>query len=629
MSNQFFSSFALTFVAAAVCGTAAPSSAVAKPTVLALQGALRANAGGPVADGDYPFGVSLYAEEKGGAPLYSEKFLGISVKGGIFAIELGSQDPTKVLEDTAFIPAPGKAPVAWVGVQIGADPELARVPLRPTPATLHARAADLAFGLECSGCVVAGAIAANAVTGEKIAAGAVDAKHVAFAYAGSKTKGGPAELAELAALAKVAETAKNAEYAASADEAKTASKLLCTGCIGAAHVGATFAADLVTAKQFAAVAVSGKYDDLAGGPDLTGYGALAKANAWGAQQVLKGGADFQQQEAVLFRFQNVAKDPVACSDKNIGLTYYNTGDNTLRVCNGKDFIAFANAVPPGAKENPAATCAALKQVNPGAASGAYWIKPKSVAYLAYCELQTDGGGWTMALNLDTSDGHVSWWADAIWLDGKPYGDVATPFEGDHKSDAFMDLDSAKEVLVVVHEQGSVKGWKVWTRPDMKSLHALATGGDNQVFGATVKAESIGALPTKETLVRTSKALYFNHCVQEGGTCTGPSAGSPDGDRIASNESAPAGNSGGGLGNWHDMQYCCAGKAYGSKSCNGSAFRTTSEAQSGWAGCYSGQAGYFGTDTFGAGTNQCSDTNCDASNWAQPNGTPYDYAVFLR
>ena len=40
----------------------------------------------------------------------------------------------------------------------------------------------------------------------------------------------------------------------------------------------------------------------------------------------------------------------------------------------------------------------------------------------------------MALNLDTSDGHVMWWGHALWTDANLFGNVATPFASDFKGE---------------------------------------------------------------------------------------------------------------------------------------------------------------------------------------------------
>ncbi len=278
----------------------------------------------------------------------------------------------------------------------------------------------------------------------------------------------------------------------------------------------------------------------------------------------------------------------------------------------------------------ATSCAAILAANPGTASGVYSVyigsPPKSVD--VYCDMTTAGGGWTMALNLDTSDGHVMWWADPRWTDKKAHGTVSSPFVGDHKSLAWTLLDDVSQLMLVVHQQGVIKGYKTFLKPDKKALWSYFQGGDNTLLGKAVISSSIINIWSKERLVRLSKQLHANHCVQTGGKCTSGSTGSPDGDRVGSHESNPSDNNGGGLGNWHDMNYCCKGKNYGSgKVCNGGGFRTVSEAQAGWV--YASQGGTFGSDSAGPITGTGGSSPCGSAGWAKKSGIDYDYAIFVR
>ncbi len=221
-----------------------------------------------------------------------------------------------------------------------------------------------------------------------------------------------------------------------------------------------------------------------------------------------------------------------------------------------------------------------------------------------------------------------WWANSTWTDGTAHGSAETALTEDHVSVGWSSYAGATELLLAVHEEGSTVGWKSFKKSTNDTMRGHVMGGDNVLLGSSVNNSDTAGIWDGEGLVRLSTKLYANHCVATGGGCTSGSGGSPDGDRIGSHEATPANNKGGGLGNWHDMNYCCNGDYGSGKTCNGSAFRTASEAQSGWASCYGGN-GHFGSDTFASSTNTCSNGGCGNANWSQTNGLEYDYALFLR
>lgn len=325
----------------------------------------------------------------------------------------------------------------------------------------------------------------------------------------------------------------------------------------------------------------------------------------------------------------VGAEAGACTAALEGGLRYNSTTKQLEVCNGVAWTATWQSFPGSTSFNPGASCKAIRDQTPSISSGIYWIDTTggdtSDSYRAYCDMATASGGWTLTLNLDTSDGHVMWWANALWTNSATYGDVLSPFDGDHKSRAWSELGGATEILLVVHQQGSIVGWKRFSKTNAQTMSQHLAGGDNTLIGSAVLSSFTTNLSATERLVRISSSLYANHCVASGGGCTSGSSGSPDGDRIGSHEGTPSDNNGGGLGNWHDMNYCCSGSFGSGKTCNGFAFRTVSEAQGTWCG----GGGYFGTDTYAPASCTQSNGACGTAEWAGASGIAYDYSLFLR
>lgn len=281
-----------------------------------------------------------------------------------------------------------------------------------------------------------------------------------------------------------------------------------------------------------------------------------------------------------------------------------------------------------------ASCREALDHDPAAPNGVYALDldgpGPQAPFDAYCDMTFLGGGFTLALNLDTSDGHATWWGDPLWTTNATHGEAASALLQDFKSEAYNGMIGASEILVVVHQEGARVGYKRFLKINGATLLSHMNGGDNTLIGVAVIDSDIASITPQERVVRLSTQLYANHCVATGGGCTSGTAGSPDGDRLGSHEATPSNNVGGGLGNWHDIHYCCTGQTYAGMSCAGGAFRTTSEAQGGWGTCYTGTTpGFFGTDTFGPSTNACSNVTCGNAAWSSSNGIEYDFAVYLR
>ena len=330
----------------------------------------------------------------------------------------------------------------------------------------------------------------------------------------------------------------------------------------------------------------------------------------------------------------IGQDAGACNAGKSGALRW-TGTE-LQVCDGAAWTGLGgggSSGPDGStQQKAAASCAAIAKGGASVGNGVYWIDTNGGAtddaYRVWCEMSIDGGGWTLVMNLDTSDGHVMWWGNGLWIDNQTKGDSTNPFGGDLKSAAWMSLSGSTKILVVIHEQGQMRGWKSFLKSSGATMYQHMQGGDNVLIGATVLGSSTGSVWGNERLVRLSTSLYANHCtMQNGNGCVTATAIGSDGDRIGSHEATPSDNVGGALGNWHDMGGCCSG-SYTGRSCSGvHSFRTCSEAQSGWAPCYGG-TGMFGTDSCGTPSATCSDSSCSNACWSQKNNINYDYSIYL-
>ena len=100
-----------------------------------------------------------------------------------------------------------------------------------------------------------------------------------------------------------------------------------------------------------------------------------------------------------------------------------------------------------------ANCAAescLDIVNGGysVGNGIYWISGSSPVQ-TYCDMETDGGGWTLISSFVNTDGNVMWSrpvGDTHWRTASSFGDVHARTSSDYKSILFSELD-ADDILL--------------------------------------------------------------------------------------------------------------------------------------------------------------------------------------
>lgn len=83
------------------------------PQQISYQGVLAEANGSPASNGNYSMTFSLYDTDTGGAPLWQEAKV-VVVEDGVFNVILGDVTPLSLGFDEPY----------WLGIQVGADPEL-------------------------------------------------------------------------------------------------------------------------------------------------------------------------------------------------------------------------------------------------------------------------------------------------------------------------------------------------------------------------------------------------------------------------------------------------------------------------------------------------------------------------
>ncbi|GMV40601.1 MAG: hypothetical protein AMXMBFR64_23170 [Myxococcales bacterium] len=422
--------------------------------VLELQGTLLTGAGVPVA-GNFDLTFRLFAAQSGGSPLWTTGPAPVTVAGGVFDVSIGPVPDglieaggtlwLEVVADTETLPRrPLRAsPYALLAQKanhaaLAADVQCTGCVGTDDVAFAWAAGASpggAATGLQCSGCVDGGEIVANvALAGTVTVAGGVTACSSAFPSGpGCAVAVGDAAIvshnngwlsvqgAGLRVLDATGTSYRPLDVGAAtvrgdltvlgsltAASATLGGPLACTGCIGAGAIapGAIESLGFVKTSSLAPVALSGQYSDLVGAP---GPGvSTSTANTFTALQtfaagisVTGGSVNLGSAPILGMRLQNAGSHPVTCGADQEGYVYWNTADKAIWVCNGTTFEKIgAASLPYGSTSgNPGQSCLDIKETLQSATSGLYWIDPDGGstgnAVRVYCDMTTDGGGWTL------------------------------------------------------------------------------------------------------------------------------------------------------------------------------------------------------------------------------------------
>lgn len=119
--------------------------------------------------------------------------------------------------------------------------------------------------------------------------------------------------------------------------------------------------------------------------------------------------------------QTYASDPGTAT---AGQMYFNSTDNIVRAYSGTKWETLSNVILDGSSSYLAGLSAKQIKADTGATTdGLYWIDIPGVgATQVYCDMNTYGGGWMLAMRIDSTlgTGTVRHYFDPTWWNGTSY-----------------------------------------------------------------------------------------------------------------------------------------------------------------------------------------------------------------
>ena len=118
----------------------------------------------------------------------------------------------------------------------------------------------------------------------------------------------------------------------------------------------------------------------------------------------------QAQHLVASDLQVKAQD-LSPANPQPGTVYFDSATRSFRGWDGEAWVALSSSPLGTRRASPATSCLTILQQDPDKTSGYYWLQPVGVVepFRAYCDMDTDGGGYTM---VRVNDGALGWDQDA-------------------------------------------------------------------------------------------------------------------------------------------------------------------------------------------------------------------------
>lgn len=115
----------------------------------------------------------------------------------------------------------------------------------------------------------------------------------------------------------------------------------------------------------------------------------------------------------------------------------------------------------GTKGKPALSCKAILDAKVSRGNGTYWLKPigSTTAYEVYCDMATDGGGWTHIFTISSTDANNWIYTNPIWTNTTPLSTFAKRTQGDFKSPGYAGVLGTDFLIRNAAKRTEYIGWK--------------------------------------------------------------------------------------------------------------------------------------------------------------------------